>query len=569
MGLLTPATDGTLRGERLLTTAFMAPRLQATLEDDGALKIALWGGGDLGVLRLDLDWSAPFIYGPNTIKAANGFICAAQSQPVLLIQNARLKRFTPARKPAKWAKNTASADHSRSGNTRLYRLPWGMISISQHGSNVVVAAGAHDAEWNGAHSLPLDKIISEAAEYAAACDAMPEASALLRSMVLQGAHTALASRRYLHGGRFAGLAAGMNYSFPSRTYYRDGHWTLQALLHLDPDCVREQIAILAGGIHADGEAPSAIIAADAAQLEAWTEFRLSNEKETAAHQGTHDWWSDHTDSPLFFILTIGDYCTATKDKKVYQQYQPVIEAIFNRYVALAAEGDGLPQKPRHDRDWADNVFRAGDVSYICGLWLAALNVILALDDGDLARSATAARREALAALPRLMTSHQWPLNYADRKQNLREDNFSLDTLTLSLGNMPDSHALLSRMREVLETRNNPDQPWGDWGVMCAWPPYSHRQDLRGKTIFAYRYHNGSDWPWLDGLYAREMLRHGMDGWEYPLLRWWSYSLEKGWTSPVEYYSPSYGRGSLLQGWSSMAAAAALSYKSIILQKMRR
>ena len=97
------------------------------------------------------------------------------------------------------------------------------------------------------------------------------------------------------------------------------------------------------------------------------------------------------------------------------------------------------------------------------------------------------------------------------------------------------------------------------GVLCAFPPYKRARDIRAKTAFPFRYHNGSDWPYLDGLYAEERLRRGLGGARYPLTRWWEYCLAQGWAGPVEYFAPPFGRGSLLQGWSSMPATAALKY----------
>ena len=91
-----------------------------------------------------------------------------------------------------------------------------------------------------------------------------------------------------------------------------------------------------------------------------------------------------------------------------------------------------------------------------------------------------------------------------------------------------------------------------------------KADTRSKSAFAYRYHNGSDWPWLSGLYAEERLRRGLPGWRYPMLRWWETCLEQGWMGAVEYFAPPWGRGSLLQGWSGMPAAAALKYRDVVL-----
>ena len=87
---------------------------------------------------------------------------------------------------------------------------------------------------------------------------------MLRSMVLQGTHAALSSIRRDEQGAFAGLAAGMAYSTPARTYFRDGYWTLQPLLQLAPDMVRGEIRLLARGVQPDGEAPSGVSCTSAA-----------------------------------------------------------------------------------------------------------------------------------------------------------------------------------------------------------------------------------------------------------------------------------------------------------------
>lgn len=576
MGLLTPDSNGWLTGHTLLPFALMAPRLQATL-DGNTLSLSLWGGGDLARITLAHDWQPPFHYGPNIIKATNGGLWVAQTAPAIVLRGARCTRVTPARTAARWAKAMparASRTSHSSGDTS-YHLPWGCLRVQQRGADLLIAAGSTTDECDKALQLGTDAMIGQAQSYAQSCDLLPQAAPLLRSMIVAGIHTACASRRQLADGSFGGLAAGMNYTAPSRTYYRDGHWTLQALLHTDPNSVAAQIELLAGGIHSNGQAPSAVIVADTAQHAVWENFRLSNPDETAAHTRAGEWWSDHTDSPLFFILTLADYCRHVGDDTLFARYLPQVRAIYNRYSALAQAGGGLPLKPRHDRDWADNVFRSGHVSYISGLWLGALaavarharNADVALATDALAQHSLA--RQAAARL--LMTPEGWPCDYRDSARSLSEDHLTLDCLTLIDGGAFESaqtQTILNLMRDQLETRHNKTQPYGDWGLMCAYPPYKTRGDLRGKTIFAYRYHNGSDWPWLDGLYARARLNAGLDGWQYPLVHWWQYGLQHGWTSPVEYFSPPYGRGSLLQGWSSMAAAVALTHREVVLSEFK-
>jgi hypothetical protein len=48
----------------------------------------------------------------------------------------------------------------------------------------------------------------------------------------------------------------------------------------------------------------------------------------------------------------------------------------------------LPRKPRDDRDWADNVFRARAMAYDLGLWIGALDAVAEMgeESGDPGRA---------------------------------------------------------------------------------------------------------------------------------------------------------------------------------------
>ena len=444
-------------------------------------------------------------------------------------------------------------------------LPWGAIVIGQRGDDLVLAVGASLDEAERAAKLDAANIIAEAAAYANSCDRMPEADPVLRSMVQHGVHAALSSIRRDEDGSFAGLAAGQAYSAPARTYFRDGYWTLQPLLTLAPDIVRDQIRLLAKGVQPDGEAPSGVILSGRAQSAAWEVYRKRPDRLKDHHLRPDDWWSDHFDSPLFFVLAVGDYVRVTGDTAEAARHWPLVAAILDRYFALAGP-DGLPLKPRQDRDWADNVFREGLVAYDLGLWVGALDVIadlgLALDP---ARAKAAERAAVLAR--QTIDGLLWTearQGYADYRtpDGFIEDHLVIDSLTLARYDaVPAAKAvaLLHSMERTLESRHNAAQPYGDWGVLCAYPPYKRVRDIRAKTAFAFRYHNGSDWPYWDGVYAEERLRRGLGGARYALTRWWEICLKEGWAGAVEYFSPPFGRGSLLQGWSAMPAAVALKY----------
>ena len=159
------------------------------------------------------------------------------------------------------------------------------------------------------------------------------------------------------------------------------------------------------------------------------------------------------------------------------------------------------------------------MAYDLGLWVGALDVVARLGaKSDQPSAKRAPRRPCGQARKRIdgalwSEAHQGYADYAT-PDGFVEDHLVLDSLTLTRYDaVPDQKALrlLRAMERTLESRHNTAQPYGDWGVMCAYPPFKRAKDIRAKTAFAFRYHNGSDWPYLDGLYAEERLRRGLGG----------------------------------------------------------
>ena len=547
---------------RAVRLPFMAPRLQGELRPDGKLEVALWGAGALACVHLTR-LAGPFVYGPNKVTTPTGGLFVAQGRPVLLVRGAQLVGLTPARRPAAWAEPSEAV---MAGG--LVELAWGRLIARQCGDGVQIAAGADSAEAESALAYSAPEIVAEADAHVARCDRLPQADPVLRTLVMHGAHAGLASVRRAANGAFAGLSAGLAYSAPARTYFRDSYWATALLLQIDPAVVRAEIDLLAEGVQPDGEAPSGVIVGGEAQAPQWRRAIAGDPELARAHLRPGEWWSDHFDSPLYFILMVADYVRVTGDPEPARRHWDRLKAIFRRYRRLSGEG-GLPLKPRHDRDWADNVFRAGFVAYDIGLWIGAADALAELGGErdqavqSEARTAAALARSAIEA--RLWRPSGWYADYG--ADDFVEDHLTLDSLTLLAFDAaaPDKAlATLEAVRTTLESRWNDRQPYGDWGMLCAFPPYRRRTDLRGKSAFPFRYHNGGDWPWLDALYARERLRRGLSGWRYPLTRWWEACLTNGWPGAVEHFSPPYGRGSLLQAWSSLAAAVTFTHSQAVL-----
>jgi glycogen debranching enzyme len=520
----------------------MAPRLQGELTPAGELSIGIWGVGEVGRLTLAPP-PGPLIVAPNRIETADGTagLYAAQSAPALA-----LRGFQPS---------------------GLHLPGRGDVLVEPRGEDWLIVAGANAAETTKGLALGVDDIRREADAHVRRCDLMPTADPLVRSMVVQAAHASLSSVRRYADGAFAGLSAGLAYATPARTYYRDGYWTLQLLLRLAPDIVAEQIEVLARQVQDSGEAPSAVILSGP-HADAFENRRIEQLALAAIHWRPGEWWSDHFDSPLFFVLAVAECVAATGDEAPARRWWPKLAAIFERYVGLIGP-HGLPMKPHNDRDWADNVMREGLVAYDLGLWVGALKALAQLGRTIAPVVADAAKRMAESACAAIDQTLWRDDHYADyvRFDGSAETHLTLDSLTLlRFGAIPEARALqvLDQVRSRLESRRNAGQPYGDFGMLCVYPPFDRRGELRAKSAFAYRYHNGADWPWLDGLYAAERLRRGLGGWRYPLMRWWEWSLAQGWAGAVEYFSPPFGRGSLLQGWSSLPAAVALAYADRVL-----
>jgi hypothetical protein len=540
-GALRPRADGLLEADALPVVPIMTPALQGELSASGVLRLERWGVGEIGRVRIE-GFRGPFVIAPNRIEGAGGArLAAAQSAPALVLSGAGVR-------------------HVNHG-------PGGRLVVEQRGSDWLIAGGAQPAEAASGLALGAGTAGREADAYVRRCDLLPAAEPLLRSLVIQGAHAAFSSaRRHVDGG-FAGLSAGLIYANPPRTYYRDGYWTTQLLLRAAPAQAAAEIDLLASRIQPDGEAPSAVIL-DCERAEAFERRRLEELALSAVHWRAGEWWSDHFDSPLFFTLAVGDYVAVTGDAAMAERHWPRLKAIFERYQQLRGPA-GLPLKPANDRDWADNVRRSGLVAYDLGLWVGALDVVARLGVGRDDASAEAARQTAAVARTAISATlwrGRWCADYVPG-EGPSEDHLALDGLTLlRYDALPEDLALetLEAVREQLESRRNGAQPYGDFGVLSVFPPFARRADLRAKSAFPYRYHNGADWPWLDGLYAGERLRRGLPGWRYPLMRWWEVALAQGWAGAIEYFSPPFGRGSLLQAWSSLPAAVALTYADRVL-----
>jgi len=368
-----------------------------------------------------------------------------------------------------------------------------------------------------------------------AAPATPE-SERLRALYISCINCAVSAYKVLPDVGFNAFFAGISYQSPARTYFRDGYMTILCLLSIKPQWVKNQILTLARGVGADGSCPSAVLASS----------------DGAA------FWGGHYDSPAYMIIMAYEYTKQTDDYSLLDQdivgrtMLQVLESCLG-WLNSQTDGTGMIVKPGGCRlDWADNVYREGYVTYIEALYAQALYAMAEFkrrvghpEEADALLARYDKIKEAINTL--LWDDERgYYINYVS--DDCREDNLSLDTIFCILFDIADDSRAkrhLKACRQLLET---------DFGVRCVYPFYKYQSHLVEKSAFPTRYHNGSDWPYLDGLYALALMRHGFDA-NHALTRWFDYSLEQGWYTPVEYYSPVYGNGSFLQAWSSTAAYA--------------
>ena len=348
-------------------------------------------------------------------------------------------------------------------------------------------------------------------------------------------------------GKWKGFLAGITYQSPARTYYRDGYWTVLSVLPVKPNLVRNEIVTLAMGINKKtGKCPSAV------------KFNFKN------------YWGNHYDSPALFVCMLYDYVAHTGDQTVLDVRCPcgtVYKAAKKAIGSLAKYVDdtGLVNKAGtyNRRDWCDNVFRDGYVTYDCAVYaraLYAMSKLSATKNDKMGAHYTVYFEKAKSALNDILWDENKGYFVNFKCGDFVEDNLSIDTVPVVLfGLTSDERAkrMLTAMEKMLESANNKEQCAGDFGTLSVYPFYKELEDTMSKSASPYNYHNGGDWPYWSAGLAYAKLMYGMD-YKYPLYRWFDYNIEKGNYTPIEYFSPLHPDGSLLQAWSSLGAFV-LSY----------
>ena len=349
-----------------------------------------------------------------------------------------------------------------------------------------------------------------------------------------------AIENYKECGELKGFVAGCNYLNPLRTYYRDSYWTVLPAYRYNISLVKQQVCTLARGIAKDGTCPSAI----KTDLSAF--------------------WGGHYDSPSFFVMMVYDYVNHSGDKAFLNEtidgmrlFERCLLVMNNQMKRTDATGLLYKKGPYNKLDWADEVNRNGYVTYDEALYYRALICMEKLCEvvgKDGSGYVVEAERVKKAINDLLWDDEKgYYVNYVDG--DFTEDNLSVDTVLtylFGIANEERSNRMLDAMECMLETKNNVLQQAGDYGVMCVYPFYKSMSAAYFKSSQDYEYHNGANWPYWSAIYAYAKHLAGRD-YRYPLESWFSYNLNRGVFTPIEYFSPCRKCGSTLQAWSGAAA----------------
>lgn len=336
------------------------------------------------------------------------------------------------------------------------------------------------------------------------------------------------------GSRY--IAAGSKYDDPQRTYYRDSYWTSGLVLLIEPYVVRDQILILARGVKDNGSTPSAVTINP-------NDIQMSL-------------WENHFDSGAYFLMMVYDYIRYTGDTSILREVVKdrsiftIMEDVLSFLSSQDTNQNLLPEKPENSvQDWLDNIPRSGEVLSNEALYYRALrNMVEMAEIFEEPEHAQAFNRHSL--LVRFQINN---LFWNEQKGYFFESCFNdecVDRLTNESAMAilydviyPENRQKLFDSLLNLETKTNPEIPFGDWGVINAFPLYSN--------MSAYKYQNGTDWPFLDGINAGARLKYDNSDWYYPLTRWWTYfetQRQEGEQLP-EFISPVDKSHGLSQAWS--------------------
>ena len=350
-----------------------------------------------------------------------------------------------------------------------------------------------------------------------------------------------ALENYKEKDDFKGFMAGHHYLFPMRTYYRDSYYTTLPMYNGNLEKVKNEILTLTKGIANDGTCPSAVCAD-------WSAF-----------------WGNHYDSPSFLAIMLYDYVRFSNDVSFLDlesdgsMVLQKIESAVKKLAESERENGLIYKKGKYNKcDWADEINRWGYVSYDEILYARANYSLYKLYELKKDKKSEFYKKKH-EKVKKAINHELWDeklgyyVNY--KNEEFVEDNLSVDTVWAAIFNIADekrAKRMLENMERLLEVCNNKEVSLPDYGVMSVYPFYKNPESVYRISSQPYNYHNGANWPYWSAIYAYAKRKYGME-YSNALESWFTYNVERGNYTPIEYFSPACKDGSLLQGWSGAAA----------------
>ena len=350
-----------------------------------------------------------------------------------------------------------------------------------------------------------------------------------------------ALENYREIGLFKGFSASGHREIPVRTYFRDAYWTVLALYKTRPELVKNQILTLSRGIKDNGDCPSSVM----------VDFRPRVR--------------NYYDSPSFFVLLVYDYINRTGDRSILDETvngKSVCDLcllVIDRLSEFEDRTGLIVKGGKYNKlDWADQINRTGYVTYVELLYARALfclSRIVGTKNKARARRYHEMYERTKNAINALLWDDEkgYYVNYRDG--DFVEDNLSVDTVLAILFGIADGNKtkrLLDQISALLETKDNPKQKGGDYGVASVYPLYRGADRCYNRSAEDYAYQNGGAWPFWSALVAYAEAQNGRDP-AYALTSSFSWSVKHGYYTPIECYSPIGSVGSPLHARSSVAA----------------
>jgi glycogen debranching enzyme len=227
--------------------------------------------------------------------------------------------------------------------------------------------------------------------------------------------------------------------------------------------------------------------------------------EVSQSAGIIDWFKDypygyiHPDSPLWYLIALGQYYQFTGDHQFIEESWPSIRKAYEYCVSLLDPADGLPVIPKGEWGSMETAAFRRDAA-MAGEWIAALGAVAGIGTalGDEKLSAECARRkqQSSASLEQFWNPDSNYYNYGQDPQGRPATNLNPAIgLSAWLGSLPDERA-----RPVLErlaaasfltdwgqrnmSLDDPRYREGDYQVGSVWPVMTF-----GPMLADFRYHH--------------------------------------------------------------------------------